>query len=164
LLAIGTLIQVDAESVTPIQEIEVGNEVWVGGLDLDWKRATIMMSMGTGPGQPIRQIHIQTADQGELIGAMDLLVLTTEGLVRMSVLMPGQTLVRADGGRAQIVYAMIGESSLGEHALSTSDRATTDPEGHLLVANGFIVGDYALSTGLPRDPLASSSVPAGETA
>ncbi|MFT4255227.1 MAG: hypothetical protein QM608_22430 [Caulobacter sp.] len=163
MLAPGTQITIGAAETKPIQDIAVRDKVWAAGLGLDWKPAVIMMSTGIGPGPEITAIYVQTDDQNELLGAARQVVLTTKGFATMDRLSPDFELVRADGQAVRIVAVTLGKSRLGEHTLATETQPMTDPEGHLIIANGFVVGDYALSINLPRPSFELPTIPGGET-
>ncbi|MDG2530293.1 hypothetical protein [Caulobacter endophyticus] len=144
----GTRIAISATETKAIEDLQVGDMVWAAGLSRDWKAAPIQFSSGTGPGAVSRAILCKVEDGRELACAMNQRVLTTRGLLAIDRITPGDKLVQADGQTAQVVALTSQKLKQGEHAIATSFRPTTDPEGHLIVAQGFIIADYTLNLGL----------------
>lgn len=153
LLLNGTPIAVSATATKAVEDLLVGDTVLAAGLTRDWKTATIRFSAGTPSETNCIAILLQMDGDRDLIGAQDLFVLTARGLVAMRAILPGDQLIQADGQGAEVRAATIGEFRLGEHIVATSTQPTTDPEGHLLLARGFMVADYALSMGLAAEGL-----------
>lgn len=150
MLANGTKIGISATETKVIQDLQVGDMILAAGLTRDWKATRLEFSMGTPPGSPSQSVRLQIEGERELIGSPDQAVLTDRGLVAMSKVVPGDNLIQADGQSAVIQASIFFIFNGGEHIVATSIEPTTDPEGHLIVAQGFIVADYALNVDLLR--------------
>lgn len=148
MLVNGTQIAISATETKAIEDLQVGDMVWAAGLNRDWKAVAVRFSSGSGRDAAFPAILCQVGEDRELICARDQWVLTTRGLQTIDRLTPGDKLIQADGQTAEIVALTIGMLKQGESAIATSMTATTDPEGHLILAQGFMVADYALNMGL----------------
>ncbi|NGM50498.1 hypothetical protein G5B46_12845 [Caulobacter sp. 602-2] len=148
MLVNGTQIAISATETKAIEDLQVGDTVWAAGLSRDWKATAVKYSSGTGRGAASPAVLCKVGGDRELICARNQWVLTTRGLLTIDRLTPDDKLIQADGQTADIIALTIGMLQLGESAIATSPMATTDPEGHLILAQGFMVADYALNMGL----------------
>jgi hypothetical protein len=162
LLLNGTPIAVSATATKAVQDLLVGDTLLAAGLTRDWKAATVRFSTGMSPGSRFTAIRLEMDGGRELIGALIQFVLTDRGLVAMKRIIPGDQLIGADGQGVEVRAVTVGLFRLGEHAIATSPQPTKDPEGHLLLAQGFIIADYALSMGLAADSLKTLARPGEE--
>lgn len=147
MLANGTQIAISATETKSIEDLRVGDTIWAAGLGRDWKTATIQFSSGTGPDSAFQAVQCIVEDGRELICVRRQKLLTTRGLLSTENILPGDKLIQADGQTVQIVALALGTSTRGEHAVATSTRPTSDPEGHLIVAQGVIIADYMFNIG-----------------
>jgi len=72
--------------------------------------------------------------------------LTDAGIMKKAEkLVPGlDKLVKSDGSFTPIISLEVGMYKKGVHHIATSDAPATSVGGHLLVANGIVVGDYSI--------------------
>lgn len=135
-----------------IEVIEVGDPVLVasaGDGGWAWSSAPVTFSQGTLGGFPRQMVYIGYGnDFMNLIAEPDLLLLKGDGrLIRANRLVPGaDKLVDQNGDPVPIHSVSIGSYVGGEHAIATHDPASAhdNPDGHLLLVNGVIVGDFFL--------------------
>ena len=144
----GTPIAISATETKLVQDLLVGDTVLAAGLTRDWKAATVRFSTGAPPGGRFTAIRLQMDGGRELIGSMTQFVLTDRGLMEMKKITQGDQLIGADGQGVEVAAMTVGIFGQGNHIVATTPQPTTDPTGHLLLAQGFIVADYALSMGL----------------
>lgn len=117
------------------QELESRPVAWSGGVG----RRTDMVRVVFADGGAPRQLVV---DGGHLF-------LTSEGdLERADGLVAGtDELVAPDGSPREILGVEIGV--IGEsHQVATTTTPATTPEGHLIVLNGVVCGDWALQVGM----------------
>jgi hypothetical protein len=159
-----TLIAVP-EGLVPIFTIPVGASVLTasvmgggGGLQVEWKTATVKFSQGTGQDghQPMMVYIVYGEDESRDIlcssGQPFLLAdgtYTTAGKLR-----PGQQLVNYDGKPVTAKLVSIGAYEGGVHHISTNMPWTGNPNGHLLLAGGVVAGDFEFQMNF--DKLSSS--------
>ncbi|SHG30194.1 hypothetical protein [Flavobacterium defluvii] len=144
----------DGEKI--IQYLNKGDEVLAfsakqesGKLKLESFTAKINFSSGTGDyghqpamaylsiGEPYLQKNIIcTTDQVYLLSNGKY---TTAGKLR-----PGLQLVEKDGNPIDITMVSIGNYRGGVHNIATDAPINNNPDGHLIVSNGVIAGDYVL--------------------
>lgn len=150
MLAYETAIAVSATETKAIQAFRVRDTVLAAGLTRDWKPASIEYAGGVPPGMPYPAIRLTVEGGRSLIGMGDQMLLTAKGLRPLTHIVPGDQLIQADGQSALVSASIIEMFSGGEQAIATSFQPTANPEGHLLIAQGFVVADYMLSIGLVR--------------
>ncbi|PWW01256.1 Hint domain-containing protein [Paenibacillus cellulosilyticus] len=123
------------------------------GVDLSWSAATVKFSNGTGPdGHQSAMIWIRHGEEGMIIVTPDHLFLMPNGkLKRADRLVPGNDrLVSADGMPIMIHEVSIGEYHGGVHHISTDKAFDGSIDGHLLIAEGVVSGDFMLQVYAPR--------------
>lgn len=147
----GTQIAVDKTETKPVQEFLVGDMVLVAkNIELSqWEQLPVEFSSGTGPESTSSMIQVRFGDESNpetiIVTREQLFLLPEQKLKRASRLVPGQDEVtRPDGTTAPILDLTAGTFTTGVHQIATSASTTTNPDGHLLVANGLVCGDYSL--------------------
>jgi hypothetical protein len=146
-----TLIAFSADEAKPVNEFVPGDPLWVA-LDLNltsWASVPVQFSSGTGPESQNTMIRVSFGDSSApeeiFVTREQLLMVEGNRLKRASRLVPGRDqLVRAVGGLAPVLDLAAGLYQRGVHQVATSETPTTDPSGHLLVANGLVGGDFSL--------------------
>jgi len=164
LLLKGTQIAIDATAFKPIECFQVGDPVSTAGLSLGWTEEFVQFSNGTGDAGPSSAIQLHAGNDSELIGSPEQYVLTSRGLVPMKDISPGDTLIQADGQDAEVLAATMEMLDLGMWSIATSQEFAVSIDKHLLVANGFVVADYALCLALQAGMLPTTISSAGQIA
>jgi hypothetical protein len=145
------MITVDKAENKKVQDFVVGDMVLAamdGGLE-NWEQLPVEFSSGTGPESTSSMIQIRFGDpaKAESIIATrnQLFYVAGKKLKRASKLVPEQDeLVRPDGSTVKVLDLTAGVFKTGVHQISTSTKPTTNLDGHLIVANGVVCGDYSL--------------------
>ena len=146
-----TLMAFSADEAKPVNEFLPGDPLWVA-FDLNlttWAAAPVQFSSGTGPESQNTMIRVSFGSSAEpeevFVTREQLLMVQGNKLKRASRLVPGHDqLVRAAGSLAPVLDLAAGMYQRGVHQVATSESPTTDPAGHLLIANGIVGGDYSL--------------------
>ncbi|MFQ1702413.1 hypothetical protein ACJ5NV_17650 [Loktanella agnita] len=146
-----TQVAFDEEDTRIIADFKVGDMVYVA-MDRDlstWDQLPVEFSSGTNDQTVAHliQVHFGEPENPEVVlTTRDQLFMVQDGrLKRASRLIPEHDhLTRADGSLAPILSLSSGVYKRGLHHISTSSTPTTDVEGHLMIANGVVVGDYSL--------------------
>ena len=146
-----TLIAVDKGENKKVQEFLVGDPVLVA-MDAElkeWKQLPVEFSSGHGAelSSAMIQIRFGSEANAETIIATRTQLFLTPGqkLKRASKLVPGlDHLLRPDGTTVAVLDMTAGVFKTGVHQISTSNRPTSNMDGHLIVANGVVCGDYSL--------------------
>ncbi|NOU77447.1 hypothetical protein GC101_00985 [Paenibacillus sp. LMG 31459] len=144
-----TPILVSKDQSKAVQEIKVGDYVYVAGLDLVWKQKKVGYSGGSQSSKNTRQPGIIFISYGQ----EQYLVVTPDSLF----LMPDQTLKRADkltiqdhllnekGQKVAIHGVDSGVYRGGFHHIATDTQEPNENlDGHLVIANGIVCADYTL--------------------
>lgn len=136
-----------------IEQFEIGDKVLTGSLTqggslkLDWAPVKISFSSGTGPDshQPA-MVYIHHGGVGSIIVTPDhLFLLSTGKLRRADRLVPGKDfLVTAEGVPVAVNEVSLGEYQGGVHHIATENEFTGSVDGHLLVSEGIVSGDFML--------------------
>lgn len=114
---------------------------------LDWKTVNVSFSSGTGPdGHQSAMIFIQHGDSATTIVTPDhIFLLSTGKLKRADRLVPGlDFLTDANGKAVQINEISVGEYQGGVHHISTEINFDGTLNGHMLVSDGVVSGDFDL--------------------
>lgn len=149
-----TEVAFSVSQTKPVSEYVPGEALWVA-MDVQlssWAAVPVVFSAGTGPDSEngLLRLSFETpADEDEdgLIYVTREQVLMVEGnlLKRAKNVVPGSDrLMKADGATVGVLDLTAGDYKQGVHQISTSDGPTFDPNGHLIVANGLVCGDYSL--------------------
>lgn len=148
-----TNISIDATDTKPINEIQPGDMIYVAdGPELkNWGQRKIEFSSGVGTGSagsPFIQLDFGTEGQnsGSIAATPSQVFLMADGkLKRADKLVPGaDDLVQADGTTVPLVRMTLGFLIRGSHHISTGQAAATSMNGHLVLVNGVVCGDYSL--------------------
>lgn len=146
-----TQVAYDETSTKPIKDFVVGDPVLVAmNVDLsEWEQLPVVFSSGTGAESSSTMIQVRFGDEANpefVIATRDqLFLLPGQQFKRTSRLVPGQdSLIRKDGSQAPVLDLTAGTFTTGVHQIATSSNTTTNPDGHLLLANGVVCGDYSL--------------------
>jgi hypothetical protein len=151
-----TQILVDKDNVRFVQDMDVGDQVYVasigsvnGGVQLTWETRTLDFSDGTAPnprGQDmLRVVYRLPRGHTELIATYDQLFLMPDGKTkRADMLVPGENLVGSDGSLVAISgISVVGYTGGIHHVATPLDEAgPIRLDGHLLSSNGVVTGDY----------------------
>ncbi|WP_243711604.1 Hint domain-containing protein [Paenibacillus sp. BK033] len=137
-----------------IEKFSVGDKVITAslkqsseGLQLEWKKAKLNFSNGTGPEshQPA-MIYIRFGGHGSIIVTPDHLFLMPSGkLKRADRLVPGKDLlVSYNNTHVEINEISVGEYRGGVHHIATDVAFDGTLDGHLLLSEGLVSGDFNL--------------------
>jgi hypothetical protein len=117
------------------------------GIKLTWSTAKVSFSSGTGPDSyESAMAYIRYGNFGTIIVSTDHLFLMPNGkLKRADRLVPGKDqLVSAEGVPVNINEVSIGEYKGGVHHIATDKEFTDNINGHLLLSEGVVSGDFNL--------------------
>lgn len=134
-------------TIPPKAEVYAG---YIGVDDLskiDWKSEEVELSMGTGDGlQPFMvYIGFDSENQKDLICTQDQPLLLSNGkFITAGKLQVGDKLVDKDGKSVELKFVSLGSYNGGVHHISTKVAWDNSPNGHLLLAQGIIAGDYKM--------------------
>ncbi|WP_338551343.1 Hint domain-containing protein [Paenibacillus sp. KS-LC4] len=142
------------EGHTAIEKFSVGDKVITAslqqseqGLQLEWKKAKVNFSNGTGPQshQPA-MVYIRFGGHGSIVVTPDHLFLMPSGkLKRADRLVPGRDLlISYNATEVQIDEISIGEYVGGVHHIATDASFDGRLDGHLLLSEGLVSGDFNL--------------------
>ncbi|MWC30645.1 Hint domain-containing protein [Paenibacillus sp. MMS18-CY102] len=137
-----------------IEKFNVGDKVITAslqqgaqGLQLEWKKARLNFSNGTGPQshQPA-MIYIRFGNHGSIVVTPDHLFLMPNGkLKRADRLVPGKDLlVSYNSTEVEINEISVGEYTGGVHHIATDISFNGSLDGHLLLSEGLVSGDFNL--------------------
>src|ERR671932_823858 len=137
-----------------IEQFQVGDRVLTAdvepsgtGVKLNWSTAKVTFSNGTGPdSHQAAMVYIHHGETGIIIVTPDHLFLMPNGkLKRADRLVPGvDYLVSSEGQPVAINEVSIGEYTGGVHHIATNKEFTGDLNGHLLISEGVVSGDFNL--------------------
>jgi hypothetical protein len=156
--AYGTLIGVP-DGFKAIEKFHIGDRVLTADLGagealrLDWSPAKVTFSSGTGPdSHQAAMVYIRHGEVGSLVVTPDHLFLMPEGkLKRADRLAPGNDrLITAQGQPVEIHEISIGEYKGGVHHIATDREFKGDLNGHLLISQGVVSGDFSLQVHAPQ--------------
>lgn len=84
-----------------------------------------------------------------LVTGLQPFLMKNGSLKQAEKLVPGSDeLVREDGTTTPIISLEVGMFDKGVHHIATSNQPATSLDGHLMVANGIVVGDYSTQLSL----------------
>ncbi|MVO98269.1 Hint domain-containing protein [Paenibacillus lutrae] len=137
-----------------IEKFSVGDKVITAsmqqseqGFQLTWKKAKLNFSNGTGPHshQPT-MIYIRFGGHGSIIVTPDHLFLMPSGkLKRADRLVPAKDLLISYNGTQVVIDEIsIGEYKGGVHHIATDVSFDGSLDGHLLLSEGLVSGDFNL--------------------
>lgn len=144
--AYGTKIAVP-DGDKKIEMFNVGDQVLAADMSLNWSPTKISFSSGTGASsQQSTMVYIHFGDNDIMIVTPDqLFMLSDRKLKRADRLIAGKdNLVDQNGKPVAINNIAIGRYKGGIHHISTSLNYNGSPDGHLLLAEGVVIGDFTL--------------------
>ncbi len=148
-VAYGTQVAVGDGEARSMELIEVGDTAWAGGPSLQWGGARVSFSMGAPPSpeRPPIMVYVHFGDE-EIVATPDHPLLLSDGrLVRSRQLYPRASLMRANGQSALVDFVVAGQFNGGLHDIAVNGADPTGSlDGHLIVTNGIVSGDFALQT------------------
>ncbi|MGN6662930.1 MAG: hypothetical protein ACTHK6_01795 [Solirubrobacterales bacterium] len=143
-----TAIGVPEGAQRPITEIGKGDTVAAGrtsGGRLEWEPATVGFSQGAHGGGPAPVVRVAYGERGGLTVSPDQPLMLADGsLTTAAHLAAGQELMGADGEPVPVGEARFEEREGGVHHIATSPDWNGSIDGHLLQANGVVIGDFTL--------------------
>jgi hypothetical protein len=143
----------DAENARPVKDYQPGDPIYVA-IDVtleSWETRPVAWSGGVAAaGRMVRVVFGDESDRRELVVDRAHLFLTPERTLKGACeLVAGEdALVAADGSPRDVVVVQDGIEGQELHHVATSTTATTSPEGHLVLMNGVVCGDWALQVGV----------------
>lgn len=156
-LAYGTPIGIPT-GMKAIQLINVGEEVMGAYMQVaddkisfNWKPSQVTFSQGTPPpadpqgGIFSTMVFIYCSSDVGLIASEDQLLLMPDGTVRQAgSISTKDSLVMVDGSSIPVLDVKIANWYGGVHHITINKEYHGDINGHLINANGFVVGDFTL--------------------
>ncbi|MGN6253459.1 MAG: hypothetical protein ACTHO8_00495 [Solirubrobacterales bacterium] len=143
-----TAIGVPEGTQRPITEIGKGDTVAAGrtsGGQLEWEPATVGFSQGAHGGGPAPVVRVAYGEREGLTVAPDQPLMLTDGaLTTAARLAAGQELMGVNGEPVPVGEVRLGEHEGGVHHIATSPDWNGSIDGHLLQANGVVIGDFTL--------------------
>ena len=135
--------------------IAVGDQVLVGSVDngsVSFAPAGVTFSQGTNSGEEPAMVYLVYGDEPRaLIGSPDQVFMLADGsLSTGGRLVPGQKLMGQDGKPVPIVTVSLGRYTGGIHHIAVNASFDGSIDGHLIVAGGLVVGDFALQLHFPE--------------
>jgi len=154
--AFGTQVATPSGAAS-IEKMQVGDPVLAfsarlesGKIILSSKDAKVLYSAGSNNYHITANmiyIDLNNDTRGGIICSPDQPFLLSNGkYARAQNLYPGQSLVDKDGNAVEIALVSIGQYIGGIHGIAT-DTPGLGPDGHLLLCNGVVMGDYAFQIG-----------------
>lgn len=115
-----------------------------GKLELAWEAIKVHFSSGSEAGSLSTMVYLELkCAEGSLIYSLDQILLLDNGkYIIASRLQPGQSLVDKDGKGLLVKRVIVGEFNRGVHGIMTMAPMKDSPDGHLLLAQGVVVGDF----------------------
>ncbi|MFJ8369530.1 MULTISPECIES: M48 family metalloprotease [unclassified Bacillus cereus group] len=145
--ALNTPIFISENEIKAIQEIQEGDYVYAAGLDLKWHQKKVVFSQGTiGKSRQPLTVYIDYGDNQHFIVTPDsLFLMENKKLKRADKLTPEDYLIDQNGNKVKINGVDIGDFYGGFHHIATAtEKPSSNLEGHLILANGIVCGDYNL--------------------
>lgn len=145
--ALNTPIFISEHEVKVIQDIQKGDYVYAAGLDLQWHQKKVVFSQGTkGKSRQPQTIYIDYGDNQHFIVTPDtLFLMENKKLKRADKLTPNDYLINQNGEKVKVNGVDIGDFYGGFHHIATAvEEPSKDLDGHLIIANGIVCGDYNL--------------------
>ncbi|MCV9928547.1 hypothetical protein OIU83_12840 [Flavobacterium sp. LS1R49] len=119
-----------------------------GKIKLFWSTAKVSFSIDSNPISPkSKMVYISVYDEikKDILCSLDQPVLLANGKYTIARrLIPGQELVNKNGKPIVILSTNIAPYHGGVHHISTNSTWNNNPDGHLLLSNGIVTGDYIL--------------------
>ncbi|QJB31961.1 hypothetical protein HF329_11730 [Chitinophaga oryzae] len=157
----GEMPVMDLHNSSPLQAASLNNNQPV------WQSVFVNLCQQADNGQSTSVFVLYGSNQ-KLVTSMDQLFLLSTGLlIRASKLVPGtHELMDKDGNPVAIMQVSMGTFGEPLYRLAANPPYAGNPDGHLLLANGVIAGDFILNMnaeeltakGFVADPQAASRV------
>lgn len=144
----GTLVSIpNGEKV--IESIQIREFVEARYAGNTWKDSAVDFIGGLPQGD-ILLLLIVYGNNEKIIVTQDQLFMTSKKVLKQGKdLIPGKCiLMDKSGDPIEILEITESIVTLGVYNLATSMQPTKNTDGHLLLCNGIVVGDYALQLGL----------------
>jgi hypothetical protein len=136
-----------------IGDIQAGDVVLAGSLagsKVSWGEANVSFSQGTLGGEQPSMVYLVFGEGRRLIVTTDQVMALADGtLTTADRIHPGVQLLGVDGEPVLVTLSSLGPYTGGVHHISTSLEWNGSIDGHLLSANGVVVGDYVLQVNFP---------------
>lgn len=148
----GTPIEKTAGTFVMVQDIEAGDMILAAGVDLQWKPTRVKERSGTASSDisGLYLVFYKMQDDSEtrrILATPGHLFLMADSSRFQSVqhLQPGDRLMQADGGAAEVIFGMHNQDPVPTSIHTMRMDAPFDGHdftGHLLNTNGVVTADY----------------------
>lgn len=150
-LAYDTSIKTSNGALKAIQDFILSDLIWVAETPelTSWVQKPVLFSSGTGPGGKSQFINVGFGAYGTdlkyiLVSLAQPFLMPDKSLKQAQKLVPGKDLlVMEDGTTCPILLVEVGVFNKGAHHVATSLQPAGNLNGHLMLANGVVIGDYA---------------------
>jgi hypothetical protein len=143
-----TAIDAPAGVERALGTIQPGDTVLAGSVGedgIDWRPKTIAFSQGTESEQEQTMVKIAFGEGGRLTLSADHVLMLADGsLTTAERIARGHSLMGHDGSALPVERVSMGGYRGAVHQIATDTRWQDSPDGHLLAANGVVVGDFTL--------------------
>ncbi len=163
-LAYDTSINASNGTHLAIQDFIPNDLMWVAETPelTSWVQKPVLFSSGTGSNGNNKFIKVsfgnrETDPKYILVSSAQPFLMPDKSLKQAQKLVPGKDLlVMGDGTTCSIMSLEVAIFHKGAHHVATSLRPAENLNGHLMLANGIVIGDYAVmlnmrSGGLQND-------------
>jgi hypothetical protein len=151
--AADTPIEAAHDRFVMVQDIQAGDTILAAGKDLEWKPAKVKDRSGGYDKSVIAGLFLVVFKFAEEEGVRQILVTpghlfmmaSQRTLKTVNTIIPGDALLRNDGGKAKVLFVAPGEHNTTIHTLlmdAPFDGKTLD--GHLINANGIVTTDFVV--------------------
>jgi hypothetical protein len=153
--AYDTPIEATAGQFVLAHDVRIADKLMAASLDpatraLRWQPATVDAVSDPGPG-PMSNVCLVAYTHGAddsralVVAADHLFLMDNATLKPAQLLAPGDRLRRADGGAAEVVFAVMGTSARGVCGVQLAGELDDSSlDGHLLNVNGVVCADLAV--------------------
>lgn len=126
-----------------------------GKLELAWDAIKVSYSADSGSSSRSTLFYLDLATESQrLVCTMDQPFLLANGKYTIATkLVPGQHfLVDKEGNKVRINGITVRQYHGSDHAIATMEARENSPDGHLLLAEGVVVGDFWLQVNFSQLP------------
>ena len=146
-----------------IGDLAVGDQVSAGSLRngaMAYAAADVVFSTGTGVEREPSMVYLALEELGSLIATRDQVFMLADGtLTTAAHLVPGHNLMGEGGGPVLIERVSDGSfNGAVHHIVATNTAFDGTSDGHLVLAQGVIVGDYLMEIHPPSATAALETV------
>ncbi len=150
-LAYDTSINASNGTHRSIQDFMTQDFIWVAETPelISWVQKPVLFSSGTGPGGKNQFIKVGFGDWAAdpkyiLVSSAQPFLMPDKSLKQAQKLVPGKDLLVMEDGRSCPIFSLeAGIFNKGIHHVATSLQPAQHLNGHLMLANGVVIGDYA---------------------